>query len=252
MRIERAYFLHGQGGRKYQEDSAFPASAEEGGALDNRVWLVCDGMGGVSGGRVASETTCRLAAQWLQASGEKLQADTAQGLCRDFVQQLKVALQAAADAQELPYAMGTTLVGLYLQADRAWALHCGDSRLYHLRDGWVRWHTRDHSYVNSLVEEGYITAAEAEKHPKRHVLARALTAKQEGSDKIDAQPLADVQAGDWILLCSDGVYGAFPDKTWFAALQRYSHSPADFLSCVAAEAEAQKGDNYTAWLLVMG
>ncbi len=251
MLLENAYFLTAQGGRKYQEDTAYPDSPSATSLLSNKTWIVCDGMGGISGGRIASTTACRIAADWLQTNGEQLTKENAAEACRSLSRQLKAELRIEADIHELPHAMGTTLVGTYLQEKGAWVLHCGDSRLYHLRAGWVRYCTRDHSLVNMLVDEGSITQEQAATHARKHVLARAVSAHSETGSKIDANYLSDLQSGDWLLLCSDGIYGAFSEKAWFETLRQYAGQPQAFLGAVAAEAEAIKGDNYTAWLLVV-
>ena len=166
------------------------------------LYAVLDGMGGANAGDVASQT--------------------ARDVIRDFVQQRRLTLapraliegailaataaifHAGQRTKELQ-GMGTTVVAcLVVDPTHVIVAHVGDSRAYLLRDGRLTTLTRDHTIVEELVARGLLTADEAERHPYKNVLSRNLGARPD--TKVDVLEL-ELQPGDRMLLCSDGLYG---------------------------------------------
>ena len=166
------------------------------------LYAVLDGMGGANAGDVASQT--------------------ARDVSRDFVQQRRLTLapraliegailaataaifHAGQRTKELQ-GMGTTVVAcLVVDPTHVIVAHVGDSRAYLLRDGRLTTLTRDHTIVEELVARGLLSADEAERHPYKNVLSRNLGARPD--TKVDVLEL-ELQPGDRILLCSDGLYG---------------------------------------------
>jgi protein phosphatase len=172
-------------------------------------WLlvVADGMGGHSGGEVASQMAVDTIREAYAASR---QPDPAAALLEAF----KAANQAVYDAsRQNPRlrGMGTTCTALVLKGDRAYFAHVGDTRLYLIRDGAIRQLTDDHSYVMRLVRDGLITKAQAETHPHKNILERALGTK----DTIDVDGSKDpipVRKHDVFVLCSDGLTNLVSDE----------------------------------------
>jgi PPM family protein phosphatase len=103
--------------------------------------------------------------------------------------------------------MGTTLTALLWSGDQLGLVHIGDSRAYLARDGEVFQITRDHTLVQSLIDEGQITEDEAASHPKRMLLLRALDGQHDFEPDLD---LREARAGDRYLLSSDGLHGIVP------------------------------------------
>lgn len=170
--------------------------------------IVCDGMGGVNGGRVAStiatETMCQFFARQLptlQAGEEK------QLIMRGFdVINRAVYDKAAADPEMM--GMGTTGVCAYILHGRAHIVHAGDSRAYLLHDGQMRQITRDHSMVQQLVDSGQITKEQAAQHPQKNLITRALGV---AANIVPEYNRCEVEPGDIVLLCSDGLTNMVPD-----------------------------------------
>ncbi len=121
--------------------------------------------------------------------------------------------QIYAAAQQNPqlYGMGTTSVVLLFRAGEVYYAHVGDSRIYRLSGGRLERLTRDHSYVQQLVDQGVITEQEAENHPRRNELTRALGTSRDIQVDVGAQPLKP-RPDDLFLLCTDGLTGTLSDE----------------------------------------
>jgi PPM family protein phosphatase len=183
--------------REGNEDSAYAGP---------RLLAVADGMGGHAAGEVASSLTI--------ASMAKLDSEPPGG---DMLAELAAAVAAAnTRLQEMIIAnpavegMGTTLTALFWSDGHAAVCHIGDSRGYLLREGELYQITHDHTLVQSLVDEGRISADDVSTHPQRSLLLRALDGRSVAEPDLSVH---DGQVGDRYLLCSDGLSGVVSDDT---------------------------------------
>ena len=183
--------------REGNEDSAYAGP---------RLLAVADGMGGHAAGEVASSLTI--------ASMAKLDSEPPGG---DMLAELAAAVAAAnTRLQEMIIAnpavegMGTTLTALFWSDGHAAVCHIGDSRGYLLREGELYQITHDHTLVQSLVDEGRISADDVSTHPQRSLLLRALDGRSVAEPDLSVH---DAQVGDRYLLCSDGLSGVVSDET---------------------------------------
>jgi serine/threonine protein phosphatase PrpC len=210
-----------------------------------RYFLVADGMGGQSAGEKASELAINLIPQHLESSID---------FERDDPQQVVPAIDSAvasANAEIIAqgeldpnfHNMGTTISFLVATVGRLYAGGVGDSRVYLLRDRRLEQLTTDHSLTQALVDAGTLTPEEAATHRYRNVLYRYLGTKDGGTGTNPR--LIEPQAGDQILLCSDGVTDGLPDSTLVDLLTRGDDPQATAEAIVkAAEAGGSK-DNIT-------
>lgn len=179
--------------RANNQDSAFAGE---------QLLLVADGMGGHAGGDVAS-ALCT--ASIAPLNNEKFTTSDMLERLGDAIERARIELVREARAN-LPLAgMGTTVTGLLLCENKLAMAHMGDSRGYLLRDGKLSQVTKDHTFVQHLVDTGKITADEAETHPQRSVVMRVL-----GDFELDLVPdlsIREARPGDRWLLCSDGLSG---------------------------------------------
>jgi serine/threonine protein phosphatase PrpC len=131
---------------------------------------------------------------------------------------------------------------LVLQPGRGDWAHCGDSRIYHFRDGALLNRTADHSYVADLVRKGFLTEVQAEQHPNKNILVSCLGDKD--APQIDCGESAPLVAGDCFLLCSDGLWAYFPDEELGRVLRDFPPRKAAELLINTARARARgRGDN---------
>jgi protein phosphatase len=172
----------------------------------DRVFVLADGMGGASGGEIAS----RLAVEIIPtAHAVSAQALGARDGLRQAMTQAADAIFRRAGEQPGLKGMGTTAVALVLQGERAWLANVGDSRGYLWRNGQLTQVTRDHSLVGGMVADGSLTPEEARRHHLRNVLTRVLgNAPQVEVDIFDLV----LAPGDRLLLCSDGLHGPVNDQ----------------------------------------
>ena len=169
--------------------------------------VVADGMGGHAGGDVASSLAV---GQLATLDGDAIGINEAQTRLARGLRETNTALQERVRAQPELAGMGTTVTAILRAGSRLVLAHIGDSRAYLLRGGQLRQVTTDHTYVQSLVDAGRISAEEAENHPQRSVIMRVLTG--EHGDEPDLS-VSEGRAGDRWLLCSDGLSGFVSHET---------------------------------------
>jgi protein phosphatase len=139
--------------------------------------------------------------------------------------------------------MGTTITAMYAGEDSAQIVHVGDSRAYLLRDGELSRITQDHTVVGRLVQQGRISPQDADRHPQRSYLERALGV--DPNVEVDVHVLK-ISAGDRILLCSDGLFGMIDDDQILAVLKSYSDPQEAAEGLCQAAVQAGGSDNVTA------
>jgi protein phosphatase len=168
------------------------------------LFVVADGMGGAQAGEVASGIAVEAFKRPLD------EALAPEQRMEQVVLQANREIHEQSQSGEEFHGMGTTLTALLLGDDELTIAHVGDSRAYRLRDGELTRLTRDHSLVGEMVRRGAITEAEAEVHPQRSILTRALGPE----DSVEVDTLSHgLRAGDVLLICSDGLTGMVDEAT---------------------------------------
>jgi serine/threonine protein phosphatase PrpC len=169
------------------------------------VFVVCDGMGGHAAGQIASELACKTFID-VYLHHPATEADVA---LRSAVVAANRFVADVARAIPARRGMGTTLSALILLQDKAFTVQVGDSRIYRLRSGELVQMTVDHTWVEEMTRNGMMSREEAENHPRKHMLMRAVGVE------VDIQPdieLHDLQPGDQYMLCSDGLINHVDDE----------------------------------------
>lgn len=235
-------------GNPHQEDSLFPPHKQY--QPSDRVFILCDGMGGHEAGEVASATVCEAMGKALLPPKSTYSADD----IRKAVNAAYDALDAIDNGSQGKGKMGTTMTCLVLHQNGATLAHMGDSRIYHIRPGKERedtqilFQTCDHSYVNDLVKVGAIKPEEAKNHPKKNIITRALQPNVENREHPDIKEISNIKAGDWFYLCSDGMLEQMDDNNI-----RFMFSDAtgdiDSKTEKLTQATYYNRDNHTAFII---
>jgi protein phosphatase len=182
------------------------SSNQDSGYSGNNLFIVADGMGGHAGGDIASA----LATQKVASADDVY--ESSESAIDALTQSMKIANQnLLKTVSDYPYleGMGTTMDALIFTGTTASIVHIGDSRVYHLRGSAMKQITKDHTFVQKLIDSGRITEEEALYHPKRNVLMKVLGDSYQEAE-FDVHQI-EVQVGDRFLLCSDGLCGVVPE-----------------------------------------
>ncbi|MGD1050445.1 MAG: Stp1/IreP family PP2C-type Ser/Thr phosphatase [Solirubrobacteraceae bacterium] len=213
--------------RSTNEDSHFARSP---------LFVIADGMGGAQAGEVASQLAITHFSDGLpDGDGAERQLERA-------VQEANADIHALSERDARRAGMGTTLTAAYVGADEVSFAHVGDSRAYLLRDGRLERVTEDHSLVEELLRQGRLTEEEAEEHPQRSIITRALG--PEPDVDVDTFTLK-AAAGDIFLICSDGLTSMVPDATIAEIVTQADDIAAAAERLVAAALDAGGRDNVT-------
>ena len=213
---------------------------------DGSGWgIVCDGMGGVQGGRVAARIATDTMLRYFQKELPALHyGEEKQFIQHGFdITNRAVYDKATSDPEML--GMGTTGVCVYIKGKMAHVVHAGDSRAYLFHAGAMRQITRDHSMVQQLVDSGQITREQALAHPQKNLITRALGVS---ATIVPEYNRCEVVPGDVVLLCTDGLTNMVPDEEICLLLQETAFFDApDILVDHAIKAGGQ--DNITVMLM---
>ena len=201
------------------------------------LWLVADGMGGPGGGDVASAIVVEAVSTAVRDG--RSPADAAETAHQ-------AVSEAAAAGQGRP-GMGSTLVALTATGRSYELCWVGDSRAY-LWDGTLKRLSHDHSVVQSLIDDGRISEAEARHHPDRNIITRVLGGNMPGDCGADTVT-GTLGPGEQILLCSDGLTGELTDEEIAARLLPSARGEAMVASLIEAALESGGSDNVTIVLL---
>jgi protein phosphatase len=239
--------IHELGSRSNQEDSIFPVMGQA--SADQRVFLVCDGMGGLDKGEVASEAVSK-------ALGEMANAicDVVPWFSDDDFKQCLAKAYNALDAADTKKeaTMGTTMTFLCFHDGGCLVAHIGDSRVYHLRpslgpEKGVLLRTRDDSLVQQMYENGEITYEEMRTSPKKNVILKGMQPHQMQRTTATLTHITDVKPGDYFYLCTDGMLEKMEDKELVSILAGKESDEQKRQRLI--DATAGNSDNHSAYLI---
>ena len=229
--------IHEIGQRENQEDSIIQ--------WDNRLFVLCDGMGGHEKGEVASQTVCQSLATWFE-NNLKPDEPFSDDRLREAIEFAYTELDKYAD--DNPRQMGTTLTLLYIGSKGITAAHMGDSRIYHIRpDVGVLYQSRDHSLVFDLFQAGEITYEQMATFPQKNIVTRAMTPGEDNRMRPDIIHITDIQLDDYFYMCSDGMMEKMTNNVLLAL---FSADMDDKMKVGQLKmATNQNFDNHTAWII---
>lgn len=223
------------GKRKNQEDYFL---------VSEPLFIVCDGVGGANKGEVASQFVAKKFKESTVDRGRKpIDERVINDAIDHILKQMSSRLQDAPEEE----GMGTTFTMAFKHTRGLSLAHIGDSRIYYLKPRRsLYWQTKDHSMVQSLIEGGHITEEQAETHPMKNRITRALQSKIDyDCVKADVTEISDIEQGDLMLLCSDGVTEAFKNKELLEVLVNESSTLNDKYESIKNKCEELSKDNNT-------
>lgn len=232
-----------KGDRDYQQDQvALLSHPHANGCL---LGVVADGMGGLSGGRKASNQVLMTAKQLFERYDPL--TDDATSLLTQLVREAHVVIKLiAVSAEEQPH---STIAAFLINpaGDCHW-VHTGDSRIYYFTGGVLVKRTLDHSLVQKMVSRGEITEEEANVHPKANILTGCAGSNED--PPIETHFITQIRPGDALLACSDGVWHYFNDRELGSVMSTLSPRDASEFLITKARARARgHGDNLSLVLL---
>ena len=234
--INQPIYINKIGKRAKNQDSIYPSCGSA--TTENRVFLVCDGVGGAASGEVASRVAADTVGQFFENKIATIDA------IEDAVDASQAAIDAHLETDPLSKGMGTTLTFVQFHAQGATVAHIGDSRVYHIRNGHILFCTDDHSLINEMRKKGMDNL----ENVQSNVITRAIQGQSVRAVKADVQFISDIEAGDYFLLCSDGVWGVFSD-TELAHIMGDSYSDEEKLAEIEDQCAIHAHDNYSAYLI---
>jgi serine/threonine protein phosphatase PrpC len=202
------------------------------------MFVIADGMGGAQAGEVASQLAITHFAEGLP--GEE--ADGAPQRLTRAVREANAEIHAVSESDARRAGMGTTLTAAYVGQSEVSFAHVGDSRAYRLRGGELERMTEDHSLVEELLRQGRLTEEEAEEHPQRSIITRALGPEPDVEVDTATVTAAD---GDIYLICSDGLTSMVPETTVAEILRAAEDITLAAERLIAAALDAGGRDNVT-------
>ena len=184
---------------------------------DALLMLVADGMGGHLHGEMAAQTALQFITQAFRREAKPGLSDPGAFLRQAIIGAHRAIIQSADDAG-LAEAPRTTCVACVVQDNTARWAHAGDSRLYHIRDGRILAQTKDHSLVQQLIDRGRISEEAVAAHPQRNRIFNCLGSAT--PPRVDLSEPVRVDAGDTLILCSDGLWSPLSAKILGSEVQK--------------------------------
>jgi serine/threonine protein phosphatase PrpC len=234
-----------QGPRQYNQDRVAYSYSK-----DALLTVLADGMGGHRNGEVAAQFAIEVLTDSFQRMARPTLSNPFKFL-DDHIRQVHDAIDRHALLSDMPEPPRTTIVTALVQHDALYCAHAGDSRLYHFRGGKLLFRTEDHSKVQMLYRKGVISKDEMLTHPERNKIYNCVGGEEQ--PQIEMSPKRDVQDGDVVLLCTDGLWTLLADEEIAAILQNGPVTDTVPVLFDLAESRAdQGGDNMSAIALSWG
>lgn len=211
---------------------------------DGTSWaVVCDGMGGVHGGKIASSTAIDMVSRKIKKCyNPSMSIGSVENLLLSSITTANCIVFDRGTGDSELEGMGTTIVAAIIKDGEACIAHVGDSRAYKISNGEIELITKDHSLVQEMLDLGQITASELKNHPRKNIITRAMGVEEKIEIEFNTVEFAK---GDVLLLCSDGLSGLVEKEE---LLEIYNTTEFSTLSDKYIEAANDNGgvDNITA------
>lgn len=229
--------------RQMNQDYYYIPSQEN----DLQIYILADGMGGYAGGEIASKLATETTKKYIQNNFAKIEhkKEDILKLIQDAIEYANLVVYEESKKDEKLHEMGTTLDICFIYNNKVYIGHVGDSRVYLIKNDIARKITKDHSYVQKLLEDKKITREEAIHHPKKNMLLKALGCTAYVEPDVRAR---NIVKGDILLMCSDGLTNMVDENKIYEIVRNNKESAPEILINLANEAGGY--DNITVITIV--
>ena len=242
--LQKPFSISEIGKRFNNEDSIYPSNELVG--INNRLFLVCDGVGGSNKGEIASSIACDSIQTYFRTYLDP-ESEFNQQFIEKSIRYTEIQFDEYIKKNPSAKGMATTLCLIYFATEGVYLTHAGDSRIYQFRNGQIVFKTEDHSLVNSMIKTGRISPDDAEKHPQKNVIYRAIQGTNTPVE-IDVLKITDVLPGDEFLMCTDGVTEVWSDDD-LCAIFSSNLSSEEKINNIKNKCRVSARDNYSAYLI---
>lgn len=217
--------------RKMNQDAFYISEEKD----SYKLCILADGMGGYTGGEIASRLACKAAAQHILSNFDETKQYTKEGIM-DIIKDAmsyanEIVYEKSRQEKELEQ-MGTTLEICLIYNNKVYIGHIGDSRIYKIKQDIMKKVTVDHSYVQKLIRDGKITKEQAINHPKKNMLMKALGCEEEIEPDFIVESFGP---GEIILICSDGLTNMIAEQEIYNIIINNTETASDNLIKKAKE-----------------
>ena len=224
--------------RDMNQDYYYIPSSEN----DLQIYILADGMGGYNGGEIASKLAVQTVRDYIENNFDKIEHTKEEilNMIKKSMENANSVVYEESKKDDNLQGMGTTLDVCFIYNNKIYIGHVGDSRVYLIRKEIARKITKDHSYVQQLVEDKKITREEAEHHPKKNMLLKALGCTSYVEPDIRAR---NIEKDDIFLMCSDGLTNMVEESKMYEVVEQYKEKAPEILVNLANDAGGD--DNIT-------
>lgn len=217
--------------RDMNQDYYYIPSSEN----DLQIYILADGMGGYNGGEIASKLAVQTVRDYIENNFDKIEHTKEEilNMIKKSMENANSVVYEESKKDDNLQGMGTTLDVCFIYNNKIYIGHVGDSRVYLIRKEIARKITKDHSYVQQLVEDKKITREEAEHHPKKNMLLKALGCTSYVEPDIRAR---NIEKDDIFLMCSDGLTNMVEESKMYEIVEQYKEKAPEILVNLANDA----------------
>jgi protein phosphatase len=244
INLRKPQFCHEIGLRGNNEDYIYPAP--ETATEANRLFLVCDGMGGHEDGEVASKTVTEgISDYWAAHGDEPNNEQKVMNAIASAISQMNLLVKKAGKDK----GMGTTMTLASIGADTVFVAHVGDSRIYQIRPSTgMIYQSKDHSHVQNMVDAGILTLEEARVHPMNNIITQVIQPEGLKFIQPEVAVIWDIEEGDYLFLCTYGITESFSDDALTDIISK-DISDDEKMSRIKHICSKSSRDNYSAYLI---
>lgn len=235
--------IHQIGQRENNEDAVYPIFGKA--TASDKLFLVCDGVGGAAKGEVASQLATQSFSDFFKKNAFEVSDEMLVSQALDFVQER---FDAYIEANPTAKGMGCTLTLLHLHEGGASIAHAGDSRVYHVRNGKIQWQTEDHKMVSEMLKAGVLTPEQAANHPQSNIISRAIQGKTVKPVKADFKLIENIEPNDYFFMCTDGVLESISDDLLENIIGN-AEKDEEKIKLIQQICQGQSSDNFSAYLI---